>query len=248
MRRSRVSVHGMLASDRGRVQAHHGAAADSDADTLVVGVFEGEDAGSRRPCRRCSTSGEAKRAHGALALTHEGARRWLLAGLGQARRVRRRARARERREGRASEPASSERGRCAGSCPTAAATSASRRALVEGTVLASYRFDRYKEPPKDEAERAATLEQLTISAPAEIVGAPSSARGSSPRPPTQRAVLQDTPANDMTPTDLAEPRARARRGARRTSSVSVEGRAEIVAPRHGSVRGGRPGHRRRSRR
>ena len=65
-----------------RVQVTTAAAAATDADTLVVGVFEGDEV-EQPALAALLASGEAKRASGSLALAHDDGRRWLLAGLGK---------------------------------------------------------------------------------------------------------------------------------------------------------------------
>src|SRR5277367_980004 len=59
-------------------------AADSDGDTVAIGVFEGEQPAAGFPAELAQLldSGEARRSFKALALTHADARRWLLVGLG----------------------------------------------------------------------------------------------------------------------------------------------------------------------
>ena len=195
-------------------------AAETSADTIVVGVFD--DSEETRPALAgLLDSGEAKRSAGAIALTHVDGRRWLLAGLG----------AREQFDGeRARVAAARIAGRardlnCTHLCweLPADGDGTIAGALVEGTILASYRFDRYRAEPTDPAERPRSIEELTVSgaidldepvARAEVIAEAVNACRS----------LQDTPANDMTPTDLG----------RRASEVAgvdvtVEGREQIVA-------------------
>ena len=58
--------------------------ASTDADTVVVGLFEGEEPSSQAPpeLSELLATGEAGRSFKALALTHAGGKRWLIAGLG----------------------------------------------------------------------------------------------------------------------------------------------------------------------
>ena len=194
------------------------------ADTIVIGVFDGEQA-DHRGLQELLESGEAKTARGSLALTHEDSRRWLLAGLGK-------------------------RGDFTPEAARVGAAKAAKRAgelgakvlcwqlpdgaggdiaaaLVEGTVLAGYRFDRYKAQP-EESERPVVLEELIVSSSADGVAA-RVARGQIVAEAANAArTLQDLPANDMTPTDLAE-RARQLAAEFETVSAQVEGRAEIEA-------------------
>src|SRR5580704_470289 len=60
------------------------AAATTDADTIAVGIFDGEapPPGSPAQLGELLDSGEARRTFKSLALTHSGGKRWLLVGLG----------------------------------------------------------------------------------------------------------------------------------------------------------------------
>jgi leucyl aminopeptidase len=196
---------------------------ETAADTIVLGVFE-DEAVDHPGLAALLQSGEAKPSRGALALTHEDSRRWILAGLGA-------------------------RGEFTSEAARVSAAKAAKRAaelgtsvlcwrlpdglggdvagaLVEGTVLAGYRFELYKAEPK-ESDRVAVIEELIVSstedATAEV------ARGQVAAEAANAArTLQDTPANDMTPTDLAE-RARALASELEGVSTEVEGRAQIEA-------------------
>jgi len=207
-----------------RVNATTGPPAGTVADTLVVGVFEGESV-AHTGLQELIESGEARTAVGSVALTHEGSRRWLLAGLGK-------------RESFDAEVARVAAAHVAKRAATLGAKSLCWElppgsgdvvagALVEGTILASYRFDRYKHQPPDESERSIPIEELIVSAPADVARAVARAQVIAEASNAAR-VLQDTPGNDMTPTDLAS---RALQLAEELDNVSVavEGRAEIVA-------------------
>ena len=56
----------------------------SDADTVAVGVFEGEEPPAQAPSQlgELLASGEAARTFKALALAHGAGKRWLIVGLG----------------------------------------------------------------------------------------------------------------------------------------------------------------------
>ena len=134
----------MLAG-RMRVSTTTSSPADSGADTLVVGVFDGEtvahdvDDGA---LQRLVDEGEARTAFRHLAVAHATGSRWLLVGLGP----------------RAAFDA--ERARIAAAVALGRAKELGCRrlcwelphhvddavtgALVEGTLLAAYRFTRYK--------------------------------------------------------------------------------------------------------
>ena len=99
---------------------------------------------------------------------------------------------------------------------------AAAEALVTGTVLASYRFDRFKSGNGDDSDR---LDSLTLLAPAEVADAAERARVAAGAQNRARD-LQSTPANFATPTALAE---RAEEIAAGANSLDVEvlGRAEL---------------------
>src|SRR5690242_14020976 len=77
---------------------------------------------------------------------------------------------------------------------------AAAEALVAGTILAAYRFDRFKSGDGDDSPR---LESLTLVGPAELEGAAEIARVAAEAQNRARD-LQNTPANVATPTFLAE--------------------------------------------
>src|SRR5579862_3407456 len=142
-----------------QVHAVRGLASDTDADTIVVGVFD-DEAPHNDALRALVESGEARRSHGAVALTHDGGRRWLLAGLG-AREEFDAERARVSAAKVAQRAAELHARRLCWELPEGCGEEVAA-ALVEGTLLASYRFDRYLQEPADEAERPARLEALTV--------------------------------------------------------------------------------------
>jgi len=199
-------------------------ALETAADTIVFGVFEGE-ATAPAALRALIDSGEAKRSHGAVALTHVDGRRLLLAGLGARDRFdAERARVSAAKvAGRASElgarhlcwrlpdaatrlsPRPWSRARCWR--PTASTVTA-RRPRTRSSA-------RRRSPPCSERrgrDRRRRSRRAT----------------SSPPPPTTRARSQDTPANDLSPGDLAA-RAAGHGHALTGLTVTVERRAEIAA-------------------
>src|SRR5690242_72658 len=140
-------------------------ARDSDADTVALGVFEGEDAPAQAPAEAAAllASREARGTLKSLALTHSGGKRWLLVGLGP-------------REGFTPERA---RVAAAAACERTRELStaslcwqlpldgdaAVAGALVEGTILADYRFERHKSAPAQEPHAPPkALERLIIAA------------------------------------------------------------------------------------
>jgi leucyl aminopeptidase len=165
-----------------RVRATTDAPEDTDADTVAVGLFEGDEPHGRFEAR------EAKAKFRHLALAHDGGKRWLCVGLGP----------RDRFDG--------ERARVAAAAVTARASELGTRALawdapepaglVEGTILAGYRYDAYKARGDD--DEPAGLESLVVRteedlAPARIMAeAQNAARD-----------LANAPANELTPSRLA---------------------------------------------
>ena len=116
-------------------------------------------------------------------------------------------------------------GSMAWALPESDDSAAAVEALVTGTILAAYRFDRFL---GDQDEKKARLESLTVLAPAELAGAAETARVYAEAQNRARD-LQSTPANVATPTFLAE-RAEAIAAAGGDSlSVEVLGRAELEA-------------------
>jgi leucyl aminopeptidase len=190
------------------------------ADTIVIGAFKDERL-APAPLQALLDSGEAKPKPPSLALTHIDGRRFLIAGLG--------AREDFDAEGaRLAAARAAKRARELGARALcwAAPTGSDDRivgAIVEGTILASYRFDRYLSAD-DEPETG--LESLTVCADSDHGAAAARAKVIAEAVNAAR-VLQDTPGNDMTPTDLAD-RARAIATEHASVEVSVEGRKQIT--------------------
>jgi leucyl aminopeptidase len=95
-------------------------------------------------------------------------------------------------------------------------------AVVTGTVLGSYRFDRFKSGDGDDSPR---LETLVLLGPAELADAAERARIAAEAQNRARD-LQSTPANFATPSDLAE-RAAEIAGTSDALTVEVFGQAEL---------------------
>ncbi len=189
---------------------------NTDADTIVLGIFEeqGAPAGAPEQVAELVSSGEARGSFKALALAHAEGRRWLLVGLGPR------------------DELTAERARVAAAVACARAKETSARtlcwelpgdgafsaeqsraiaaALVEGTILGDYRFERFKssvasasgeDSPADPSRQrldglivagAQGLEQ-TVAEAAMVAEAVNRARD-----------LQNRPGNDLTPTALGE--------------------------------------------
>jgi leucyl aminopeptidase len=105
--------------------------------------------------------------------------------------------------------------------PEGADAEVAAEALITGTVLAAYRFDRFKSGDDDSVR----LDSLTLLCPTEVAGAAERARIAAEAQNRARD-LQSTPANFATPTALAE---RAEEIAAGSNALSIEvlGRAEL---------------------
>jgi leucyl aminopeptidase len=153
-----------------RASATTDAPATTDADTIAVGVFDDEGVAhdlEGAPLGGLLEAGEARTSFKHLALHHGDGRRWLLVGLG----------ARDRFD--------AERARVAAAAVHGRARELGTRtlcwelphhvpddvaaALVEGTILAGYRFDRYRARPEDDPPRE--LDEVIVSAHHDVAAA-----------------------------------------------------------------------------
>jgi leucyl aminopeptidase len=208
-------------------------ATSTGADTIAVGIFEDGEPPQGMPAEAAEliASGEARGTLKALAVAHADGRRWLLVGLGKRADL------------------TPERVRTAAAGAQARALELSTRtlcwqvpagsdrpvwdALVEGTGLADYRFDRHRSAPPDAEDTAPKhLQELILSAPdgpdaADLERAVAEAAILTESVNAARD-LQNRPANDLTPTALAE-HAQALARAVEGLSVEAEGRKEILA-------------------
>jgi leucyl aminopeptidase len=213
-----------------RVSSSTAAAADVAADTVVVGLIEGEgvphDVGDG-VLAALVESGEARSAPRALAVTHAAGRRWVLVGLGR--------RDALTAEGlRVAAAVAHGRARELGArvlcweLPHRARELDPARAVVEGTLMAAYRWEAFKSSKKSEdAEGGSGIEELVISDHSEQAGAVARAVVVAEAVNAARD-LQNTPANVMTPTALAR-RAQALAAQHDALTCEVEGRDGIVA-------------------
>jgi leucyl aminopeptidase len=183
------------------------------ADTIAVGVFDDEAIAhdlDGAPLGALLDGGEARTSFKHLALHHGEGKRWLVVGLGR----------RDEFDG--------ERARVVAAVVHARARELGARelcwelphhvsddvaaALVEGAMLAGYRFERYR-ARADEEERPG-LAELIVSAHHDVDDAVR--RGAvGARAQNLARELEDTPANDLTPTALGE-------HARELAGVTVE--------------------------
>ncbi len=192
-----------------RASFHQGPPSSSDADTLCVGLFEDAaapadlDGALEGKLGRLIESGEAKGALKKTAILHPegaiGAARVITVGLGtQAELTPERARvAAAVSFGRARDAGAK---RIAWAVPEGA-DEHTLRAIIEGSLLAAYRFDRYKSAKNDDADGGPQqLEIVSEQDLAEIV------RQTDIVVEHQNAArdLQNLPANDLTPMKLAD--------------------------------------------
>lgn len=195
--------------------------AETGADTVVVGAFEGEDVAhdlDGAPLGALLASGEARSAFKHLALAHASGRRWLLVGLG--------ARADFDAE-RARVAAATALGRakelgCATLCwevPHHVSDDVVT-GLVEGTLLAAYRYDRLRSEPSPDDRGP---QELIVSAHHDVAAVVDAAAIVTEHVNRARD-LANAPANELTPAALG-----AHAAAIEGVEVAVEGRAGIAA-------------------
>ena len=184
-----------------RVSATTAAAMSTSADTVVIGLFATErvahdvDGGL---LQALLDRGEAKTAFEHLAVAHAGERRVILVGLGERSRF---------SADRARTAAAVAYGRAVELAASALTwevphhvDEAEVGALVEGTVLASYRFDRYKRAA--DTARRSQIESLTVSSHHDVGAAVEQAALIATAQNRVRDLV-NRPANDLTPAALA---------------------------------------------
>jgi leucyl aminopeptidase len=167
-------------------------------DAVAIGVFENEDLPIGAPVEELEallTSGEGKRSFKHLALTHAGGRRVILAGLGPRAQF-------DAERARVVAALVHRRARDAAALtlcwllPEGPAEQIAE-GLVQGTMLAGYRFDRYK------PANGASIERLLISSPGDVSSSVS--RAAIVATAQNRARdLGNRPANDLTPSALGD--------------------------------------------
>lgn len=177
-------------------------AGSTDADTVALPIFEDERGPDAVPAEAAAllASGEARGAFKSLALAHAEGKRWLLVGLGKRERL---------TPERARVAAAAVRGRTRELSTVTLCWQAPEdspeiaAALVEGTMLADYRFDRHKSAPaEDPGAPPKTLERLIVAAPADISETVADAALVTNAVNAARD-LQNRPGNDLTPSALA---------------------------------------------
>jgi leucyl aminopeptidase len=200
-------------SDEMQVSATSLPASDTEADTLAFGLFDGEQLAPGAPPElgKLLASGEAKGTFKALALAHAGGKRCLAVGLGSRKDfTAERARVAASVVGeRARELATH---RLCWQAPGGPGEDHQQvaeivEALVEGTILAGYRFEMHKSKPAGD-EEPKHLEQLLIAVPAEALAGEEAEMAVARATTVAEAVnaardLQNRPGNDLTPAALA---------------------------------------------
>ena len=213
-----------------RVEVREAALGEVEADLLAVGLFDSE--GLPEPLAGAPGADDAKGAYKKLSLLHpERPARVLAVGLGKREEIEPE-RARVAAALVAKEAARLEAARLAWVLPDEGEAEAVAAALVEGTLLADYRFDRFlsRDPNEPSPTR---LESLTLVGPESLAGAAEAARVCGEAQNRARD-LQSLPSNVATPSYLAE---RAEQIAAGSDALSVEvlGREEIAAKGMGGM-------------
>jgi leucyl aminopeptidase len=183
------------------VTARRGAPEETAADTRVVGLFEGESP-AEPLLRRLVDLGEAKPGLKKVALAHEdapggGERRVLVAGLGKREEF-------DAERARVAAAAAAERAKELGAVSlswAAPATDGVAGAIVEGTLLRLYSFDRFKSSRDENGEEG--VESLEVAGETVDEAEVERARVTAVAANAARD-LQNLPSNVATPTFLAE--------------------------------------------
>jgi leucyl aminopeptidase len=196
-----------------RVEVADKPLSEIDADFLAVLLFEGDEL--PEPLAGAPGSEDVKAAYKKATLVHPGTpRRALVVGLGD-RGDFEPERARVAAAVAARTAVSMDASSLALSGPDGVDQAAVAPALVEGAILASYRFDRFKSNADDDDEDSKHLEELTVVADGGVAEAVERARIGAEAENFARE-LQDLPSNVVTPSYLA-------------------GRANAIAEEHDSV-------------
>jgi leucyl aminopeptidase len=209
-----------------RVTAGSGAPEETPADTRVIGLFEGETL-SDPALQALVELGEAKPGLKKVAVAHEeapggGQRRVLIAGLGKRDEF-------DAERARAAAGAAAARAKELGAVSLSWAAppgDAVAGALVEGTLLALYSFDRFRSAPEDDGGKA-RLESLEVTGDSVDPDDLERAHVASDAANAARD-LQNLPSNVATPTFLAE-RAAEISAEHETLEVELLDREAIVA-------------------
>src|ERR1051326_6093541 len=126
------------------VSARRGAPGDTEADTRVVGLFDGESP-EEPALKELADSGEAKGGYKKLAVTHADGKRGIVVGLGKRHEF-----DAERARGAAAVAAARASELGAKSLSWLAPSPDVAGGIVEGTLLKLYKFDRFKSKKDDD--------------------------------------------------------------------------------------------------
>ncbi|HEX3735020.1 MAG TPA: leucyl aminopeptidase [Solirubrobacterales bacterium] len=213
-----------------KVEILQGDLLDAVEDLQVLGLYEGEEL-STLP-GPIHGAGKAKGDYKKRTLLHPDGPAWrLVVGLGKREEVSPE-RLRVAAALAAKEAARLEVSSVVWALPETGDDDAAAEALVTGTILGSYRFDRFQSSDPDEPAPA-RLQSLTLLASESVAAAAETARVYATAQNRARD-LQSTPANFATPTFLAT---RAEEIAAGSDAVTAEvlGRAEIAALKMGGL-------------
>src|SRR5436305_12356509 len=179
------------------VSARRGAPGDTDADTRIVGLFEG-DSPDDPALKELVDSGEAKSGFKKLAVTHVDGKRVVAVGLGKRDEL-----DGEKARGAAAVAAGRASELGARSLSWAAPAPDFARPIVEGTLLKLYKFDRFKSKKDDDSDSNDGVTSLEVSSPdSDLDEAVAESRVRAEA--TNRArELQNLPSNVATPEFLA---------------------------------------------
>ena len=201
------------------------APAATEADTIAVGVFDDEGIAhdlEGAPLAALLDAGEARTSFKHLALHHADGRRWLLVGLGARDALRRRARAGRRGRGPRPRPRARHAHAVLGAAPPRRPTTWPPRWSRARSSPATASTATARAPERRAAARARRARRL---APTTTSPTPSQRGAVGADAQNFARELQDTPANDLTPTRAGRARAgdRGRRG--RGPRARMDGRA-----------------------
>jgi leucyl aminopeptidase len=213
-----------------KVELSHAGIAEIDVDLLAIGLYDGESL----PAEVASVPGaaDARGGYKTLTLLHlDRPARVLVVGLGKREEMEperaRVAAALAAREGKRVKAAD-----LAWALPDSEDATATAAALVTGTVLGAYSFDRFRSADPDEPAPP-PVESLTLLAPADLATAVEAARVAAEAQNRARD-LQRLPSNVATPSYLAR-RAEEIAAAHEVVSAEVFGREEMIAKEMGGL-------------
>jgi leucyl aminopeptidase len=210
-----------------KVEVHQDDLLSGVASLMVLGLYEGEEV----PLGPLQGAADAEGAFKKLTLLHPDGPAWLLiVGLGKREEIEPE-RLRVAAALAAKEAGRLEAGSVAWKLPDTADDGAAAEALVTGTVLGSYRYERFKQADPDDPP--SQIELLILLAPAGVAAAAETGRVYAEAQNRARD-LQMTPANVATPSFLAA-RAEEIAAAHEAVTVDVLGPEQIAAKGMGGL-------------